>query len=145
MCFYTEQSKPKIASEDIKGYKLLIKNQQGLFVSYFYQAHVTKFNKVLKNDHKLELIYGGWHGEYEVEEGIFHIFMDLDPIKICHFHKQLNDKPTEDIFVSEAIIPKGTKYFSGWSNAFSGGDTTYGATHIIYKTPIQIDEFLKSI
>lgn len=144
MCFYTKQKEPIIASEDIKGYKIIVKNGPSGFVPYFVMNPSIKFNTVLTNDSKLRILEDTFMKEWEVTRGIFHIFKNIDPIISClHCHK-VRKHPIGHIFVAEAIIPKGTPYFFGWSNSFTGNDETYASTKIIYKNPIQIGDFLKS-
>ena len=145
MCFYTKQKEPKIASEDIKGYKLLVRDIPYGFVPYFVKDPRIEFDTVLVNDSKLSIFEDTFMKEWEVTSGIFHIFKNVDPIKMCLHRHEVRNHPTDHIFVAEAIIPKGTPYFSGWSATFTVDDDTYASTNIIYKNPIQIDKFLKSI
>lgn len=145
MCFYTKQKEPIIASEDIKGYKIIVKNIASRFVPYFVMNPPIKFDTVLINDSKLSMFEDSFMKEWEVTRGIFHIFKNTDPIKMCLHGHEVKNHPIDHIFVAEAIIPKGTLYFSGWSNSFTGDDETYASTKIIYKNSIRIDDFLKSI
>ena len=145
MCFYTKQKEPIIASEDIKGYKVIVRDGPSGFIPYFVMGPRIEFDTVLINDSKLAIFEDTFMKEWEVTKGIFHIFKNVDPIKMCLHGHEVKNHPTDHIFVAEAIIPKGTPYFSGWSNAFTGDDETYASTNIIYKNPIQIGEFLKSI
>ena len=144
MCFYTKQKEPIIASEDIKGYKLVVKNGSSGFVPYFAMNPSIEFDTALTNDSKLYMLEEPFIKEWTVTRGIFHIFKNVDPIKMCLFYHEAKKHPTDHIFVAEAIIPKGTSYFSGWSNVFTLYAETYASTKIIYTNPIQIGDFLKS-
>lgn len=146
MCFYTKQKEPIIASEDIIGYKLIVKNGPSGFVPYFDMRPRIEFNAVLINDSELFMCEDPFVKEWElVTKGIFHIFKNIDPIKACFSRHGVKNHFIYNIFVAEAIIPKGTPYFFGWSNSFTKEDETYASTKIIYQNPIQIDDFLKSI
>lgn len=144
MCFYTKQKEPIIASEDIKGYKVIVKNGPLEFRPYFAMSPRIEFDTVLINDSKLAIFEDTFMKEWEVTKGIFHIFKNVYPIIACLLAHKRKNRPTDHIFVAETIIPKGTPYFSGWSNTFTGNDETYASTKIIYKNPIQIGDFLKS-
>lgn len=144
MCFYTKQKEPIIASEDIKGYKIIVKTGPSGFVPYFAMNPKIEFDTVLINDSELCIIEGPSIEEWEVTRGIFHIFKKIDPIKVCLHRHDITNRLKDHIFVAEAIIPKGTPYFFGRSNSFTKEDETYASTKIIYTNPIQIDDFLKS-
>ena len=145
MCFHTKQKEPIIASEDIKGYKVIEKMESSGFVPYFITNPRIEFNTVLINDSELSIFVNTHIKQSVVTRGIFHIFKNIDPIKACLSVHEVRKDLTDDIFVAEAIIPKGTPYFFGWSNSFTKEDETYASTKIIYKNPIQIGDFLKSI
>lgn len=141
MCFHTKQKEPIIASEDIKGYKLIKKKGSSEFVPYFVMNPTIEFDKVLINDSNFFMLESRFIEEWGIPKGIFHIFKNVNPIKICFHRYEAN---SNNVFVAEAIIPKGTPYFFGRSNSFTKNDETYASTKIIYKNPIQIGDFLKS-
>ena len=144
MCFYTKQKEPIIASEDIKGYKILVKKGSSEFIPYFVMNPTIELDTVLINDSELCILGSAAMKERKVLSGVFHIFKNIDPIKMCLHRHDITNRLKDRIFVAEAIIPKGTTYFFGRSNSFTKEDETYASTKIIYKNPIQIDDFLKS-
>ena len=141
MCLYVEKTKPGIARYDIKAFKVLIKDKYGNFHPYFDDHCEVQFDTLLTNNEKIHVSLHEPYFPYKhyVASGVFHTFTNS-----FHLQKNLKDYLNLDnVYVCEAIIPKGTEYFIGFSHSFSHEvEHTYGSHKIIYKNPVLLTEWL---
>ena len=140
MCLVTNQSESKIASKDITCYKVLLKleNEINDIVfnnTVFYVSPVMHFtyfsnrtdlnNKVFKAEKAywlenspgddLEPTYiGNEPVSYELNSGFFHMYKDYDSaVKAI---KRFVPREKETYAVFECVIPKGSRYYEGFTS-----------------------------
>ena len=137
MCLITKQSDAKIASKDITCYKVLLKLENEINNTIFYVSpfwHFTYFSNRTDLDNKVfkaEKTYGleSVHGDdlkptyidnepvsYELNSGFFHMYKDYDSaVKAI---KRLVPREKESYAVFECVIPKGSRYYEGFTSIY---------------------------
>jgi len=109
MCFYVQEGKnstPKVATKDIKCYKIFLKsecygNQYGLYVRSYYQSFIYKLGVLYELDGYIDPIKNYW--DTTIEVGL-HSYTTLDRAK-----SEIG--AWEGKVIYECIIPKGSTYY----------------------------------
>lgn len=143
MCLYVEKIHPAITANDICAFKIIIKGEDEKFHPYFDVKCEIEFDKLLINDEKIHTSITELQFPYKhyVSSGVFHSFIDLT--QVLRILKNHPDK--DNMYICDAIIPKGTEYFIGFSHSFSlAVEKTYGSHKIIYKNPRKLTNCLDS-
>lgn len=108
MCFYVqnnENSKPKVAKQDIKCYKVFYRsdcygNQYGSYVKSYYQNFLYKIGVLYELDGYINPIKTYWGATIEVG---LHSYSTL--------YKATEQGWGRDKVIYECIIPKGSTYY----------------------------------
>jgi hypothetical protein len=127
MCLYSHSVTPLIAEKDITVYKVLDKSLLSPYESFEYE-----FNKLFSTSKEdKHIIYDEFKWQYGtvkaiIHKGYFHAFQDkisaeqeVDMLTSFDYEeedKYIKDEYKDHYFVYEAVIPKGSRYFLGYSN-----------------------------
>ena len=137
MCLFTEDRKARIAEEDIECYKLLVylpltNKYVSPYQSYF-EWDVNN-RKAVTNKEKTSKMPAVVSGVYEIEGGVFHTFKKVDPVAKFIFEREDSVKPKLRYALALCVIPKGSKYYSGWTRSRqSPWEESYASKKLIIK------------
>lgn len=113
MCLYTFQDTQRTAQQDITVYKVVIIRNGNTYTPYLETPIPTEtLNghtafKAQGNTNKIR----DWRNQFAIEGGNIHTYA----IASYAWENALIAQQCEQAAVYECVIPKGTKYYSGWT------------------------------
>lgn len=134
MCLYVGKMKPDYPREDIITWKLLVSYDGKEFHPYFNTKYPIEFDKILENDKSIviEKTEKPFPYNIKVKSGVFHTFADKNEI-LNYFYSNLVFPWTNNVYICQAIIPKGCACFHGFSHSLTKVvEETYGSSKIKY-------------
>lgn len=137
MCLVTKDRKAQIAEEDIECYKLLAYlPKTNKYVSPYQSYFEWDVNnrKAVTNKEKTSKIPSAVPGDYVIEGGVFHTFKKVDPVAKFIFAREDSVKSKLRYALALCVIPKGSKYYSGWACFYqSPWEESYASKKLIIK------------
>ena len=113
MCLFSNFP-AQIAVDDIRCYKILGITKKGNYKTAYTRKKVKLNSLKIGYPRNTVVEYITPHNPAPITEGFIHTYSNLHyAIRECNF---LNNFVKGDYIIMEAIIPKGTEYFIGWSS-----------------------------